>query len=57
MEPWLPGLQPEEERVGDGGSAEARLPAIRAAAPEEASRGPRALITPQHANITLFFLF
>lgn len=27
---------------------------IRAAAPEEANRGPRALITPLHANITVF---
>lgn len=42
--------------MGDGGFGEARLPVIRAAAPEEANRGPRALITPQHANITVFLL-
>lgn len=43
---WLPG---PEERVGDIGSVEARLPAIRAAAREEAHG-------PLHANITLFSL-
>lgn len=43
--------------MGDGGFGEARLPAIRAAAPEEANRGPRALITPLHANIAVFFFW
>lgn len=48
---WLPG---PPWRGGDGGSGEARLPAIRAVAPEEASRGPRALRTSLLANITVF---
>lgn len=48
---WLPGLQPADSEWG-----EARLPAIRAAAPEEANGGPRALITPLHANMTVYFI-
>lgn len=38
---WLLGLQPEDSKGETGGFGEARLLAIRAAAREEANRGPR----------------
>lgn len=55
-----PGFQGCSLRTASGETAvfgEARLPAIRAAAPEEANRGQRALITPLHANVTVFFFW